>query len=563
MFRLFFYAFILANLTVSFLGTCWAQAPQTSNVDILDRERAREQPAPRSQPQIRIVDDQKSSEIDESVEFILGSIRVEGATVFTEAELLAPFQDLFDKRLSFGALQAIPAELTKKYRDNGYLLSRVVLPPQSVDQEAAHILLVAVEGYISSIQYEADEALLVRFKEYFSPIERKLLSKRPLRHSDFERELLLLQDLPGIKVSSRFQEAEVESGSILVLVLESEPVSVNLGWGNSGTESAGPGLISAGFDLNSSPLLGMRTSISYSQADNIKEYYSFTLGEYFQFSSGLNVNVSFGRSDSQEPDSEFARLFDYQTDSKTFYLGVGYPLIRTRDLNLSLGVAYEHRDSHSTMAGASFNSDRLRSLSYKVNFDFSDEFGGVTQLNATISQGLNVFKATDFEPFSSNSLAAAEYFKADLYLSRNQRLPFGFGLRLSAEAMLADRVLASYNKFSFGGGLFGRGYDSGTLEGDKAVAASLEPYWTHSFGDRFTLQPFGFIDYGRVWPKMAMAGLPDSEFGSSLGAGFRLWGVVGPNGRPSFSLSAFVGKPLKTIGDEKLPRFVCQLTFTY
>jgi hemolysin activation/secretion protein len=502
-------------------------------------------------------------EVDDSVEFILGSIRIEGATVFSEAELLEPYKERLNKKISFGALQAIPAELTKKYRDGGYLLSRVVLPPQSVDQEAAHVVLVAVEGYISSIQYEGDEALIARFKERFSPVERKLLAKRPLRHAAFERELLLLQDMPGIKVSSRFQEAEVESGSVLVLVLEGEPVSGNLGWGNSGTESAGPGLISAGFELNSLPALGMRTYLSYSQADNIKEYYAWTIGEYFQFSNGLNISASFSRSDSQEPDSEFARLFDYQTDSKTFSIAAGYPLIRTRDLNLSLGIGYEHRDSHSNMAGASFNSDRLRTLSYNVNFDFSDELGGVTQLNTTISQGLNVFKATDFEPFSSNSLAAAEYFKADFYLSRNQRLPFGFGLRLSGEAMFSDRVLASYNKFSFGGGLFGRGYDSGTLEGDKAVAASLEPYWTHGFNDRFTLQPFAFVDYGRVWSNVSLFGIPDSEFGASLGAGFRFWGIVGLNDKPSFSLSAFVGKPLKTIDDENSARFVCQLTFIY
>jgi hemolysin activation/secretion protein len=530
-------------------------------VGVLDRERARTQPAPRSQPQIKITEDRQPSEADASVQFTLKFLRIEGATVFSEAELLAPYAKLNGQRISFETLNAITAELTKKYRDNGFILSRVLLPAQDVDQLAATIQLYVVEGFISTIQYEGDQNLVGKFQKRFESVERKLLSKKPLKHKDFEREMLILQDLPGIKVSSRFQEGSIKSGSILVLKLSSEAISASLGWNNSGTASAGPGLSSASFSLNSLPILGWSTTLSYNQADHRKEYYSMTVAQSYQFVSGLVLSASFARSHSPKPDTDFARLFDYATDSKTFNLNVSYPLIRSRDMNLSLGMGYEYRDSHADLMMARFNRDRLRNLSVNANFDFSDEWGGVTQLITTVTQGLKVAHASDQDLNSSNTLARAKYIKADVYLSRNQRLPYDLSFLLASEVMFSDQLLASYNRFSFGGGQFGRGYDSGILEGDNAFAVSFEPRWTYNFNENLAIQPFAFIDYGRVWNNLEQVNVPDSQFGSSFGGGVRFWGSAGGDRPLKFNLSVFGGRSMKKIGDEKSSRVVFMATF--
>jgi hemolysin activation/secretion protein len=510
-----------------------------------------------------IEEDRQPSPSDAGVKFTLRSLRIDGATVFSESELLSPYTGYYNQVISFDTLNSITAELTKKYRDSGYILSRVVLPAQDVDQRAADIRLLAVEGYLTDIQYEGEAKLVASFKKRFAKVERKLLGKRPLRHLDFEREMLLLQDTPGIKVSSRFQEASINSGSILILEIRRDPVSGSLGWGNTGTESAGPGLISASLSLDSLPALGQSTTLSYTQADNLREYYSLSISEAYQFANGLVLRASYSHSDSMDPDTDFARLFDYSTQSDTVYLSASYPFIRSRDMNLSFTAAYEHRDSYSDLLGSGFNRDRLRNASLSANFDFSDELGGLTQLVATITQGLGVFNATNENPLATNSLAQSQYFKFDFYFSRNQRLPANFSFLLAGELMVSDKILTSYNKFSYGGGQFGRGYDSGTIEGDNGVAFSFEPRWTHYFGDSVALQPFAFIDYGYVWDNQRVFGIPAHQYGSSVGAGLRLLGHGGNDNVPDFNLSAYWGERLNKIGEEKSSRYVFQATFFF
>jgi hemolysin activation/secretion protein len=558
---------VFAVLSLLLLACCTAGAAfgATSGLDVLDRERDRARAEPRSQPKIRIADDRQPSALDSAVRFTLASLHVTGGTVFAESDLLAPYTGLYGTHISFETLNGIAADLTKKYRDGGYLLSRVVLPAQEVDAGAADIRLTAIEGFVSSIEYVGEEQLLARFKKYFSSVEQSLVGKKPLKHADFEREMLLLQDLPGLKVSSRFKEAAVSGASILVLELEQDLIDASVGWSSTGTESAGPGLFSVSAGVNTLPLIGARTTFSYSQADRFEEYYTMRVGQSYQFANGLALDASYAYSSSPRPDTDFARLFDYETSSKTFSLGVSYPLVRSRDMNLSLGMGYEHRDSAADLLDERFTRDRLRSLSVNADFDFSDEWGGVTQIIPTLYQGLDVFSATNHDPEATNTLAGAKFFKADLYVSRNQQLPWDFSLFAAAEGQFSDSSLSSYNKFSFGGSQFGRGFEPGVIEGDNAASASLEPRWTWYLTEKVTLQPFAFVDWGTVWASRSVAGVRDEEHGSSFGGGVRLWGHAGKSHLPDFNVSAFIGKPLQRAGSypDTSERFVMQFSLFF
>jgi hemolysin activation/secretion protein len=537
----------------------------SSGLDVLDRERDRARTEPRSQPKIHIAEDRQPSALDSAIQLTLASLHVTGGTVFAESDLLAPYAGLNGTRISFETLNGIAADLTKKYRDSGYLLSRVVLPAQEVDERAADIRLTAIEGFVSSIEYVGEEQLIARFKKYFPPVEQNLLGKKPLKHADFERQMLLLQDLPGVRVSSRFKEAAISGASILVLELEQDLADASVGWSSTGTESAGPGIFSVSAGVNTLPLIGARTTFSYSQADRFEEYYTMQVGQSYQFANGLVLKASYAYSSSPKPDTDFARLFDYETSSKTFSLGVSYPLIRSRDSNLSLGMGYEHRDSAADLLDERFTRDRLRNLSVNADFDFSDEWGGVTQVIPTLYQGLDVFSATNHDPESTNTLAGANFFKAGLYVSRNQQLPWNFSHFAAVEGQYADSSLSDYNKFSFGGSQFGRGFDPGVIEGDNAAAASLEPRWTWYLSEKTTIQPFVFVDWGTVWASRSVEGVRDEEHGSSFGGGVRLWGHVGKSYLPDFNVSAFIGKPLQRAGSnpDTSERFVMQFSLLF
>lgn len=547
-------------LLVVLLPAYSAQA--ASSIDVMDRQR-QQPPEPKSLPPVRISEDAAKPGQDQSVRFTLGSLRVEGATVFTQEELLAPYKGKFGSQLSFNELNGIAAEMTKKYRDAGYLLSRVALPAQDADPLMAHIRFIAVEGYISSIEYSGDASFVARFKDYFSSVEQRLLSKKPLNHKDFEREMLLLQDLAGVKISSHFKEAPVHGGSILVLEVERDMIDGSVGWGNTGTDSSGPGIFSLSMGISTLPI-GAKTTLSYSQANDISEYYSIMAGQSYQFSNGLIASASYAFSEGQKPDSEFARLFDYETRSDTFSLSLSYPFIRSRDMNLSLGASFDYRNSYADLLDARYTTDRLRSLTINANFDFSDEWGGLTQIVPSITQGLSIMGATDKHDESASPMAGAEYFRANLYVSRNQQLFSNASLFLSGSAQISDSHQASYNRFMLGGSQFGRGYDPGVIEHDNGAAFSIEPRWTFYPTEKTAIQPFAFYDWGTAWAARKIDGVKDEQHLSSAGLGIRFWGHLGDERLPDFNVSFFMGKPLdKVPGEPTHERFVVQATLLF
>lgn len=536
-----------------------------NSLDVMDRQRDQKRPVPLSQPKIQITEEGILAPPTSDAQFTLRSLQIVGSTVFSEEELLAPYQEMFGSQITFPRLYAITAGLTKKYRDAGYLLSRVIIPEQEVDQSGAVIRLLVVEGFIESIEYTGDERILGRFKSYFSPAEKRLVGRKPLKHSDFERYMLLMQDVAGITISSRFEKGTLPGSSTLVLDVQGDFVEGNLGWSNTGTEASGPGIASAGLSINTLPVIGAQTTVSYAQANNYREYWSVQVAERYQMWNGLAFNASYAYSDSPEMDTDFARLFDYTTRSHTFNVGVSYPLIRSRDLNMSLGVNYEHRNSEADVFDERFTRDRLRTLSVNTNIDFSDALGGVTQIIPTLYRGLNVFDATNESIDASNSLAPAEFWKFGIYVSRDQVLPYDFSLFSAAEAQFSDSSLSSYNKFYMGGSQFGRGYTPGVIEGDNGFALLFEPRWTYRLSSETAFQLFGFIDWGTVWTSESVWGVPDSQDAASAGAGIRLNGHVGEDYLPGFNISAFIAQPLKEAGDDPgdSPRFVVQVALSF
>jgi len=135
----YFLGNILALLLIS-ATTFWINPILASNsLGVMDRQREQVQAAPRSLPKMIITEVRKTIDADVGAVLTLNSLMIEGATVFPQDELLAPYTELFGKKITLSKVYQIVADLTKKYRDVGYLLSRVVIPEQQVDQSVASI----------------------------------------------------------------------------------------------------------------------------------------------------------------------------------------------------------------------------------------------------------------------------------------------------------------------------------------------------------------------------------------------------------------------------------------
>jgi hemolysin activation/secretion protein len=559
-----FLSLMILNGSIIFpLDSANAQTDSGTGVDVLDRDTRQLPPEPLSRPRLAVGQPEgDGAASDAGAKFLLSSVEVEGSMVFSSQELTARYADQIGRQISVGDLMRIADEMSARYRDAGYILSRVAIPAQELDPEGADVRLVAIEGFLGAIIWQGDQKLVEKVSAYFSASQTKLLSLRPLRYAELERAVNLLSDVAGLTVSTTFAKSEVPGASDLVISVERRIAEGFLSFGNTGTESAGPWLMSANISFSTIPFVGGRTSISYSRAVDWREYYSLSLSHRHQWENGFSLFATYAFSESRRPGTEFAKLFDHATRSDTFSLGVGYALIRGRDLNLSLGAVYTHRDSSADLLGAPFTRDKIRSLAFDINFDFSDELGGVTQIIPSVTFGLNSFGATDHDPLSSSPLAPANFSRVNLHVSRQQNLPLDFSLVATGEIQLAGTVLPSYEQFSLGGQIFGRGYDSGTLEGDNGAAGSLEMRRIWRFGDQM-LMPYAFIDGGTVWTKGRIDGVdPHAEL-SSAGLGLRFSSKSKVLAISGFSFNVFVAKPLKTINYNSSARWVGLLSFNF
>jgi hemolysin activation/secretion protein len=559
-----FLVFILSAIGFLNINTiAFCQQNASSDIDILDRER-NVPPAPRSQPRPRISEDEQGEvKFDSNIYFILKDISIDGLTAFSETELLEPYKNLYGTLITFNDLLNITKEITLKYRENNYLLSRVILPPQEVDVDGASIRLISIEGYLSDIIFDGEEGDIKKISIYLQNEIIKLKNLRPLDFSKVESLIMRINDIPGIEATTTLDKGKDNNTSILIINVIRRIINLNFGLNNIGTESAGPWMINTNLGISSIPSIGNNFILSYSQAFNFKEYYNIGISDYYFFANGLSIGMSYSFSESQKPDSEFARLFDQATKSHTYNISVDYPIIRSRNINLSTNIVYSHRNSEVKLLNTPYTHDKLRSLSYGLNFDYSDNFGGVTQIIPTFTHGINLFNASNLDSDSSSPLAPAQYSKFELYISRNQNIISTLNLIFTANLQLAGTILPSYEQFSLGGQQFGKGYDPGALEGDNGFGYGLEANYTILLTKTLVLQPYIFFDGGFVWTKGYIEGIDPHEDLSSMGLGFRFWIQPHENLLKSSTLNFFIGKPLKNINDKSNERFILTINFNF
>src|SRR5439155_20734173 len=144
------------------------------------------------------------------------SIRITGTTVFPPEELRLLVASAEGQELSLAEIGALAARITSYYRSRGYVIARAYVPPQRVQDGILEIAVL--EGRIGKVEvqgathYSAD-----RIKAYAAPPkEEPVFNAR-----QFERGMLLLNDLPGLKVESTLKPGtEVGTTDVALPVIQ-------------------------------------------------------------------------------------------------------------------------------------------------------------------------------------------------------------------------------------------------------------------------------------------------------------------------------------------------------
>ncbi len=455
----------------------------------------------------------------EGIRFVLTALTIEGATVYTPDALRAFYATSIGTEVTLAQIYRIVDTLTARYRNDGYILSQVIVPAQAVD--GGVVRLQAIEGYIDSVRVEGGTAAL---RDRAATYGNRVKGSRPLKAGVLERNVLLMNDLPGVQARAVLAPGTAPGAAQLVLQLTQARAGLGLSSDNRGSIAQGRQRLFGDIDVNN--LLGGAGRTEVREVTTGTPELSFTALSHDQFlgTRGGKLTVSGSYVYSKPQELAFIPL-ELTTKSQTFTLGYNYPLVRSRARNLYLRAAVATFDSRSTIFGIEDTTDRLRTARVGLTYDAGDGIGGMNIADVEYSQGLKGLGASDNgDQYLSRAGGRSDFSKATLYAARIQSLPANWSIVVAANAQYAFTDLLAPELFSVGGEQFGRGYDASELLNDHGAALKVDLRYSHSWGGRrpVTLMPYVFGDAGRVWQRTTFDGGESYQTLSSAGGGLRL-----------------------------------------
>ncbi len=459
------------------------------------------------------------------VRFVLTSLAIDGVTAFPPERVQALYQAKLNTEISLADLYGIAEALNGLYRREGYILSRAVVPEQKIQQGAARIQVI--EGFVEAVKFVgASPAQEQRLRGFGEWIQRS----RPLKLSVLERNLLLMNDLAGYQVQAALSAGQEVGGTVLTLRLTYDPFDPFFEVNNWAPEAVGPVRLQGGVFFNS--LMNQGERIGLSAATTPFDFEELANGRFdFQIPIGFDgVTLSTSTSYTGTQPGALLKPFRITGESYNFNLGLSYPIIRSRQLNLFLNGLFDvtntTTDTRFLGPSITLSQDRIRSVRVGAAVDTIYALG-FTAASILLSQGLSGFGArlagTPNAPLSRAN-GQATGFKMNLNFSQFLRLPQDFNLLLTGTGQVASTSLLVSEQFGLGGPSFGSAYNPSQLLGDDGYGLRLEVQRPISYGVGTTpmiSQPYTFVDYGQVFLKKPTAAEPGNQELASAGLGLR------------------------------------------
>jgi len=452
-----------------------------------------------------------------AAKFVLVGVEITGSTVYQPAELSFSYEDFLGREISLNDVEKILAAITKKYQNDGYILSRAVAPAQTAQHGL--LRLEIIEGFVERVEFEGakpgGESLLQGFAD-------KITSNRPLRLATLERYLLLMAGAPGLRVFPALKTLDESRGSYALQIrLTHSAVDGFVNFDNRGTTPVGPLQLFAGVNLNSVLGLLERTRISIFTIPNAVEELRYGQLHHDQILNAEGTQAWFDISRSIIDTGDAGQTNKNNSRGTRATLGLSHPVIRNRTTNLFLTLKLEliNSDKKSGEVGGSFD-DRLRVARVGGRFGFKDGLDGINWFSVEASKGFDVFDASkNGSALASRAGGRNDFFKLTFDVTRYQPLWKNFALQIAGSLQKSPNVLLSSEEFAVGGRRYGRAYDPSELSGGEGAAGSLELQYLLPVKPDFMrrIQLYGYYDIGAVWGDRVTG-----ESLASAGGGFRL-----------------------------------------
>jgi hemolysin activation/secretion protein len=397
-------------------------------------------------------------------------------------ELAAP---LIGRRVSVAELFTFATKLQEAYVRAGYLLVRVVVAPQELN-ERARVKIQVIDGFIERIDVTA---LPGPVKARVSAVLQPLFRKNHLLQRDLERRLLLAGDTPGLELRTTFAAGEEIGGSILLLTGVYRPVSASAYSDNAMPITFGTTQGVALLGFNSVFGLGEQISVSATGFPSGNFGTEFPTRRFLQGSGTVPIGIdglrlvmttTDGRTTPNVP-----ALAATQGVFRQSSVILAYDAIRSRDVQLVFSgrfdKTYERIDTLVLNPPVSLSLDEVRPIRGSIDGNWRLRDTDTTIFfTTTVSRGLNalgartIADATPELPLSRQG-ADAVFTKLNAGFGILQSLPSDFFVATTAYAQSSfNRPLLTSEQFDIVGPKMLSGFTAGALPGDSAWVVRTE-----------------------------------------------------------------------------------------
>ena len=437
---------------------------------------------------------------------LIRGIQFEGADVPARvADAARPF---IARTLTHQALSDLAAAMTAAYQRSDVALFTIAIPDQ--DFADGIIRVLTAEGHIERFDLSGE----VDNRNHFlvTAYAERLTVERPISRKTLQRNLALMSDIPGLKIEPVMGYGAAPGAVTLNLKLDNQRPTVSFGYTNRTSRLIKDGQFSGEAKLYRLLRDGDFTSMQIAVAANMKDslyvggQHSTPLG-----TNGVRVDVSAAALKSRPSGTEI------EGDAQIYSAGVNAPIIRSPEKNLSLRASFDILNSDNAAFGALIATERTRAARLAATASLNGKSRKL-RVKAGLSRGLNVFGAD-----VSEMIGAPQFIKASGDAVLTQKLGPDARVTLHAAGQWTQDTLPANERFTLGGGNFGRAFSSGLVSADRGFGVSLEPAWRPLNGGDFHRSEFyAFADYTRadIFSRSPMGTTTTLDLGS-YGAGLR------------------------------------------
>jgi hemolysin activation/secretion protein len=364
-------------------------------------------------------------------------------------------------------LKSLASSIEKYVHDAGYPLFHVSVPEQEIFN--GRVRMLVYNGKIDKVVTVSGDAMRIK-EEVLQAYFTDLITTGGFKRLDFERTMLLVNDLPGVKAKLVLEPGR-EAGLISanLNVTEGPKMRGSVNFDNFGGFQTGHnrGTLMVKFDdlTNVGDRLTLMANATSSNLYAGLVEYKRPLGV-----SGLIGSVNAMFSDFQI--NESGNSLGVKGRSQSYEAGLSYPIVLVFGKNLYVEGSAASRNFSTEISGTDPQKKNIQAEKFGFRGSISDTLlmGGTNFGNLYFYNGV-VNPKQGYVDTTSQS-----YQKMTFGLSRSQNLPNGFALQANLTGQRTHSLsMDSSEKFSLGGSSAVRAYGPSSMfvDGGNLFTAEL------------------------------------------------------------------------------------------